>query len=212
MLSRRDFMTVAAGAAASPILPARAAAPQVLRIAMTANDVPTPTGIPNNGFEGFRFMGYTAYDGLVNWDLLHNQDKPAEITPGLFTESHRAPEKIERMVFTVRQGVKFHDGSDFDADAVIWNLRRVYDDKSPQYDAPAAPIVRATVSMVDAFEKADDKTVVITTKYPFSFLPYLLTRVLIASPTQWEKFKSWAEFAKQPSGTGPFKITKVVAG
>ncbi len=95
---------------------------------------------------------------------------------------------------------------------MIWNLRRIYDDKSPQYDAPAAPIVRATVSMVDAFEKADDKTIVISTKYPFSFLPYLLTRVLIASPTQWEKVKSWAEFAKQPSGTGPFKITKVVAG
>jgi hypothetical protein len=60
---------------------------------------------------------------------------------------------------------------------VIWNLRHIYDYKSPQYDAPAAPIVRATVSMVDAFEKADDKTVVLTTKYSFSFLPYLLTRV-----------------------------------
>jgi len=36
---------------------------------------------------------------------------------------------------------------------------------------------------------------------------------LIASPTQWEKVgRSWAEFAKQPSGTGPFKITKVVLG
>jgi peptide/nickel transport system substrate-binding protein len=36
---------------------------------------------------------------------------------------------------------------------------------------------------------------------------------LIASPTQWEKVgKSWAEFAKQLSGTGPFKITKVVLG
>ena len=60
---------------------------------------------------------------------------------------------------------------------------------------------------------ADDKTIVITTKYPFSFLPYLLTRVLITSPTQWEKVgKTWAAFAKEPSGTGPFKITKVVLG
>ena len=45
----------------------------------------------------------------------------------------------------MRQGVKFHDGSAFNADAVIWNLRPLYDDKSPQYDAPAAPIVRAVV-------------------------------------------------------------------
>ena len=41
----------------------------------------------------------------------------------------------------------------------------------------------------------------------------MLTRLLIASPTQWEDVgKKWSEFAKQPSGTGPFKITKVVLG
>jgi ABC-type transport system substrate-binding protein len=96
---------------------------------------------------------------------------------------------------------------------VIWNLQRIFDPKSPQYDAPAAPIVRATVSMIDSWEKVDDKTITITTKFPFSFLPYLLTRVLIASPTQWEKLGgSWQAFAKAPSGTGPFKITKVVPG
>ena len=213
MLSRRSFMTVAAGAAAAPALPAFAAAPQVLRIAMTAADIPTPTGIPNNGFEGYRFLGYTAYDALVNWDLLHHPDKPADIAPGLFTDWHNDPKQVERLVCTVRKGVTFHDGSAFDADAVIWNLRRIYDDKSPQYDAPAAPIVRAAVYMVDKFEKADADTVVITTKYPFTFLPNLLTRVLMASPAQWEKVgKSWAAFAKAPSGTGPFKITKVVQG
>jgi len=94
--------------------------------------------------------------------------------------------------------------SEMSAADIIWNFRRVYDDKSPQYDAPAAPIVRATLSMLDTFEKADDKTIVLTTKFPFSFLPYLLPRLLIVSPTQWEKVgKTWAEFAKQPSGTGP---------
>jgi peptide/nickel transport system substrate-binding protein len=73
--------------------------------------------------------------------------------------------------------------------------------------------VRATVSMVDRFEKVDEATIAITTTYPFSFLPYLLTRVLIASPTQWEKSgRSWVEFAKKPSGTGPFRITRVVPG
>jgi len=53
-----------------------------LRIAMTATDVPTTTGVPNNGFEGVRFMGYTAFDALVNWDL-SKADVPADITPGL---------------------------------------------------------------------------------------------------------------------------------
>jgi len=211
MFTRRGFLA-AASAAALPGLPAAAATSQILRIGMTAADLPTAHGIPNNGGEGFRFLGYPAYDSIVNWDFTHT-DKLADITPGLFTGWRPDETNALRWICTVRQGVTFHDGSAFNADAVIWNLRRIYDDKSPQYDAPAAPIVKATVSMLDTFEKADDATIVLTTKYPFSFLPYLLTRVLIVSPTQREKVgKNWAEFAKQPSGTGPFKITKVVLG
>ena len=42
---------------------------QTLRIAMTASDIPTTTGIPNNGGEGFRFLGFPAVDGLINWDF-----------------------------------------------------------------------------------------------------------------------------------------------
>ena len=211
MFTRRGFLA-AASAAALPGLPANAATAQILRVGMTAADLPTTHGIPNNGGEGFRFLGYPAYDSVVNWDFTHT-DKLADITPGLFTAWHPDETNPLRWICTVRQGVTFHDGSDFNADAVIWNFRRIYDDKSPQYDAPAAPIVRATVSMIDTFEKADDNTIVLTTKYPFSFLPYLLTRILIVSPTQWEKVgKNWAAFAQQPSGTGPFKITKVVLG
>ena len=40
-----------------------------LRIGMTAADIPQTTGQPDQGFEGFRFAGYTIYDALVNWDL-----------------------------------------------------------------------------------------------------------------------------------------------
>ena len=40
-----------------------------LRIGMTAADIPQTTGQPDQGFEGFRFVGYTIYDALVNWDL-----------------------------------------------------------------------------------------------------------------------------------------------
>jgi len=43
---------------------------QTLRIAMTASDIPTTTGIPNNGGEGFRFLGFPAFDGLIDWILL----------------------------------------------------------------------------------------------------------------------------------------------
>src|SRR5471030_1966839 len=180
MISRRGLLTTTAVAAAAPVAPAIAAeAGGTLRIAMTAADIPTTHGIPNNGFEGVRFLGYQPYDALVNWDLRNNPDKPANITPGLFTAWHPDETNPLKWTFTVRQGVKFHDGTDFNADAVIWNMRRIYDDKSPQYDATAAPIVKAAVSMLDTFEKANDSTIVMTTKFPFSFLPWLLTRVLM---------------------------------
>lgn len=221
MLSRRNVLkTAVAGAAApavagmvGPLAPrAQAAAPQVLRIGMTASDLPTVTGIPNNGGEGYRFLGYPAYDALINWDFKHPKET-AGIAPGLFTDWKIDPANPLRWLFTVRQDVKFHDGSDFDADAVIWNLARSYDKTAPQYDAPAAPIVSAVVSMLDTYKKIDGKTIELTTKYPFSFFPYMLTRILVVSPAQWEKSgKSWANFAKSPSGTGPFRITKTVTG
>ncbi|HET6605124.1 MAG TPA: ABC transporter substrate-binding protein [Rhodopila sp.] len=211
-ISRRGLLATAAGAAVVPGLPANAASPQVLRIGMTAADLPTTHGIPNNGGEGFRFLGYPAYDSVVNWDFTHT-DKLADITPGLFTSWRIDEGNPLRWTFAVREGVKFHDGSNCDADAIIFNFGRIFDEKAPQYDAPAAPIVRATVSMIAGYEKADDKTIVMTTKYPFSFLPYLLTRILIVSPRRWEESgKNWANFAKNPAGTGPFKITKVVLG
>ena len=40
-----------------------------LRIAMTASDIPLTTGQTDQGGEGMRFMGYTLYDALINWDL-----------------------------------------------------------------------------------------------------------------------------------------------
>lgn len=204
LMLRLPTLVLAATLLAAPV------SAQTLRIGMTAADIPTTTGVPNNGFEGYRFLGYPPYDALVNWDFTHT-DQPATIKPGLFTE-WRIDEKDQlRWLFTVREDVKFHDGSDFNVDAVVWNLQRLYDEKSPQFDAQGSAIVRAAVSMLDKWEKVDGHTIAISTKYPFSFFPWLLTRVLMASPTQFDKVgKSWAEFAKAPMGTGPFKITKVV--
>ena len=41
-------------------------------------------------------------------------------------------------------------------------------------------------------------------------MPYQLCYMLIVSPAQWQKVKDWRKFAEQPSGTGPFKVTKFV--
>ena len=185
---------------------------QTLRIAMTASDIPTTTGIPNNGGEGFRFLGFPAFDGLINWDFTR-PDQIAGLTPGLAAAWKIDESDHTRWIFSLRDGVLFHDGSALTADAVIWNLDRFYNEKSPQFDAPASAIVRSFVNMLDHYHKIDDRTIAIYTKSPFSFFPYMVPTMLMVSPAQWEKAgRSWTEFAKTPAGTGPFRITKVVPG
>ena len=97
--------------------------------------------------------------------------------------------------------MKFHDGTDFNADAVIWNLERFYNPESKQFDTQGGAISRARNPLLKAWRKIDDYTVEITTSRPVSYFPYVLTYTLIASPTQFEKTgASWAEFAKAPVG------------
>src|SRR5260221_2803446 len=141
------------------LLSAAAALPssaQTLRIAMTASDTPTTTGIPNNGGEGFRFCGFPAFDGLIDWDFTH-PEQIAGLTPGLASEWKIDDSDHTRWIFTLRDGVKFHDGTPVTVEAVIWNLQRFFDDKSPQFDAAASAIVRSFVNMVDRWQKIDEQ-------------------------------------------------------
>src|SRR5215472_9005447 len=55
-----------------------------LTVGMTAGDLPLTTGNPDQGFEGYRFVGYNLYDALLLWDL-SKSDKPSEPKPGLAT-------------------------------------------------------------------------------------------------------------------------------
>ena len=176
---------------------------------MTASDIPTTTGMPNNGFEGMRFLGYPIFEGLTLWDLTRS-DTLAGLRPGLAEKWVQDKADPTKWIFSLRRGVKFHDGSDFNADAVIWNLERFYNPQSKQFETQGGAISRARNPWLKAWRKIDDFTVEITTNRPVSYFPYVITYTLIASPTQFEKTgASWAEFAKAPAGTGPFKITEV---
>ncbi|WP_010626990.1 ABC transporter substrate-binding protein [Halomonas sp. KM-1] len=183
---------------------------QVLRIAMTASDIPLTTGQPDSGFEGYRFLGYTVYDALINWDL-SSADEISGLTPGL-AESWEVDEEDTRVwTFTLRQGVSFHDGSEWNADAAIWNLDKVYDEDSPQFDARQAGNVRGRIPAMDQYEKVDDHTIRFTTREPDAWFPYQLTFLLFSSPAQWEALDGdWDAFAREPSGTGPFRLTRLV--
>src|SRR5580698_3203623 len=151
-----------------------------LRIAMTASDIPTATGMPNNGFEGMRFLGYPIFEGLVLWDLTRT-NQLAPLLPGLAEKWEQDPADNKRWIFHLRHGVKFHDGSDFNADAVIWNLDRYFNTTSPQFEAPSSAMVRSRAPVVASYKKIDDDTVSISTTRAVSYLPYMLVYVLFTS-------------------------------
>ena len=59
-----------------------------LTVGMTAGDLPVTTGNRDQGFEGYRFVGYNLYDSLILWDLSGKGEQAADIKPGLATEWH----------------------------------------------------------------------------------------------------------------------------
>lgn len=180
-----------------------------LRIAMTAGDLPTTTGAPTQGLEGVRFAGYPVFEPLVMWDL-RITDRPPGIIPWLATDWATDPADRNRWIFHLRPGVRFHDGSPFNADAVIWNFERLYDKQAAQYEAGAAAGARARAPMIDHWEKIDSHTVAIYTKTATSFFPEIVASILMVSPAGWrEAGGNWAAFGQHPSGTGAFRITKV---
>jgi ABC-type transport system substrate-binding protein len=199
---------------------------KTLRIAMTAADIPRTLGQPDQGFEGNRFTGIPMYDALTHWDL-SKSDAPSVLIPGLATSWAVDAKDKTKWVFKLRPGVKFHDGSTFNADAVVWNVRKVLDKDAPHFDASQVGVTASRMPTLRSAKKIDDLTVELTTAEPDSFLPLNLTNLFMASPTHWEakakavpagvtdaaerSKQAWTAFAADASGTGPFKMTRFVA-
>jgi peptide/nickel transport system substrate-binding protein len=201
MSSMRRLALAALGFAAAASLPGVALAQGILRIGMTASDIPLTTGQPDQGGEGQRFMGLTVYDALVHWDLTRS-DKPSTLIPGLAVSWTTDPADRTKWTFKLREGVTFHDGSPLTAEAVVWNLDKLLKTDAPQFDQRQAAQGRSRIPAVGSYRALDALTLEIVTKVPDATLPYQLAWIGISSPAQWEKLgRSWQEFAKQPSGT-----------
>ena len=167
-------------------LPRIAGAETVLRIGMTAADIPRTLGQPDQGFEGNRFTGLTMYDALTMWDL-SSADKPSVVIPGLATEWKVDDADKKKWTFKLRPGVTFHDGSPFNADAVVWNVEKVLKQDAPQFDPSQVGVTASRMPTLASARKIDDMTVELTTKEPDSFLPINLTNLFMASPAKWQK-------------------------
>ncbi len=207
---------IAALLASSVLTGAGAALAQdkILRIGMTAADIPRTLGQPDQGFEGNRFTGITIYDSLTEWDL-SSETEPSVVIPGLATSWEVNPDDTTKWIFNLRDDVTFHDGSPFNAEAVVWNVQKVLDEDAPHFDASQVGVTASRMPTLRSAQVIDEFTVELTTSEPDSFLPINLTNLFMASPTHWQaKFEetgnaeaAWAAFAADPSGSGPFRVT-----
>ncbi|KAF0132644.1 MAG: extracellular solute-binding protein [Xanthobacteraceae bacterium] len=223
----RPALIAGAFALAGALLTSASAMAQekVLRIGMTAADIPRTHGQPDQGFEGNRFTGIPMYDALVHWDL-SKADAASVIIPGLALSWQVDAADKNKWVFRLRPGVKFHDGSPFNAAAVVWNVQKVLDQNAPHFDQSQVGVTVSRMPNLASARAIDDLTVELTTKAPDSFLPINLTNLFMASPAHWQKLLSevpasvadpkaraaaaWTAFASTPSGTGPFRGVRLV--
>ena len=181
-----------------------------LTVAMTAGDIPVTTGNPDQGFEGYRFVGYNLYDALVLWDL-SKADKPSEIKPGLATSWEIDPNDHKRWIVHLRRDVKWHDGCPFTADDVVWNIQYRTDKKAPFFLAQQFAYTRSFLVNVKSVTKIDDYTVAFENNFVESLFPYSLSYVMMISRCRAQALHyDWAQYALHPSGTGPYRFDRFV--
>jgi peptide/nickel transport system substrate-binding protein len=139
------------------------------------------------------------YDGLVR-----NKAGTLEIEPALATDWTISEDGLT-YTFTLREGVTFHDGSPFNAEAVKFNFDRMLDEDHPFYETGPFPLSFNFASIADV-AVIDDMTVEFTLNEPFApFMSNLASPTgLIVSPAAVEEFGE--DYGRNPPGTGPFKF------
>jgi peptide/nickel transport system substrate-binding protein len=130
------------------------------------------------------------------------EPEPGKFVPGL-AESWEISPDAKTYTFKLKQGVKFHDGTPFNGDAVKFTLDRVID------PATKAGQSHDQLGPYDHTEVVDDHTVKVIMKQGYAPLLTNLNGYLgIVSPTAAKKDP--AAFARHPVGTGPFMFKEWV--
>ncbi len=138
------------------------------------------------------------------WDMLVHRDPATfDIKPSLATEWKFAD--ASTLDLTIRQGVKFHDGSTLSPDDVVYTLNMVAD--------PASKVATpSNYSWIDKAEKTGDWTVRISMKRPTPAALEYLAMVTPIHPKAYREKVGPEGFSAKPVGAGPYKIVKNVQG
>lgn len=146
----------------------------------------------------FRIL-VNVYDGLVR-----NKPGTLEVEPALATDWTISEDGLT-YTFNLRGNVKFHDGSDFDAEAVKFNFDRMLDESHPFHNTGPFPLsfFFSSIASVDA---VDADTVTFTLTEPYApFLSNLASPTgLIVSPAAVKEHGK--DYGRRPSGTGAFRF------
>lgn len=162
---------------------------RALRIASAA-DVSSLDPIRGNAGSD-HVMLYPLYDTLVSFD------EGLEAQPGL-AESWEQSTSTE-LTLTLRQGVKFHDGTDFDAEAVKYNLERAAGEGSN---------IAADIAAIEAVRVDDPFTVTLQLDHPDSSVVMALAdrAGMMVSPTAAEE--AGGDLTTAPVGAGPWEFVE----
>lgn len=161
------------------------------------------------GWEGLRAVSNALYDGLTRFDL-RDPDVAPPIVPALATE-WKPNADASSWTFKLRDGVTFHDGTPWDADAAIFNFDRFANPKSKYYSPDLAATQWTLLPKLEGYEKVDDTTIRIDTKGPSATLPNTLAGFYFASPAAVRKLGN-KRFGEAPVGTGPFQFDSLSRG
>lgn len=154
--------------------------------------LPVEQGNVHRAFSALSTIANTAF-----FDALTFMDEKGDIVPGLATSWEARG--TDTWIFKIREGVKFHNGEPFDADAAVFNINYLLSDEGKTTNAARQ------VHNVASARAVDKTTVEVALKRPNPILHKQAAIIRVVEPKAWTD--SLETFTRNPVGTGTYRVT-----